>query len=296
MIFAAVFIGFILGSSINFIGGIIAACGFGLLAWALSGFKVKNNMADDKQHTDLPQVFNGNYEKAYQLAESDYKILVDRLKAQPNDSMLQKKINDQEILMDEILVEHMRQLTILAQKSMDETLVPIYMRSITLRKQGLTKDKALKQAEEEFLFEKQLKISQSPHSEEDSHANLISSAEMGDAEAQHKLATYYQKKTPNSIEDQTTALKWFRLAADQKHSQSLISLGHIYDQDKNISKNEIIAYSIFGYHESLYPQAIGRVYRSAIQDFLNIDEIDEGNKLTLSMKDIGLLKAIDALT
>ncbi|MGH7767195.1 MAG: tetratricopeptide repeat protein, partial [Candidatus Binatia bacterium] len=75
-------------------------------------------------------------------------------------------------------------------------------------------------------------------------------AKKGDAEAQHKLGLFYERgeQVPRNYVE---AAKWFRKAADQEHSEAMMSLGRQYENG-------------YGAFERNYAEAAKWYYRAAM--------------------------------
>lgn len=73
---------------------------------------------------------------------------------------------------------------------------------------------------------------------------LIDAAKQGDSEAQNTLGTYYYagKKVKRNYE---VALKWFSMAAQQKHVKAIANMGLCYQLGKGIERDSMMAVKLY---------------------------------------------------
>lgn len=73
---------------------------------------------------------------------------------------------------------------------------------------------------------------------------LIDAAKKGDAEAQNTLGTYYYsgKKVPQNY---NVALRWFSMAAKQKHVKAIANMGLCYQFGRGIEKDSVMAVKLY---------------------------------------------------
>ena len=69
----------------------------------------------------------------------------------------------------------------------------------------------------------------------------LSSAEQGNAEAQHNLALMY-KKGRGVPQDYEEAVKWYRLSAEQGNARSQNNLGVLYDKGQGVLQDYVLAH------------------------------------------------------
>lgn len=77
------------------------------------------------------------------------------------------------------------------------------------------------------------------------HSEWLPLAEAGDARSQYQLGQMYLKG--EGVEaDAATALKWFRLSADQDYSPSLFNLAELYYTGRGVAHNHDEAARLYG--------------------------------------------------
>ena len=70
-------------------------------------------------------------------------------------------------------------------------------------------------------------------------AELTELAEKGDAEAQYRLARYYEKLDNSVANGDVEAVKWYRKAAEQGHAEAQYGLGFMYEHGYGIEGSSI---------------------------------------------------------
>jgi hypothetical protein len=73
---------------------------------------------------------------------------------------------------------------------------------------------------------------------------LLSRAEKGDAEAQFSLGLIYHDGQEEA-QDQSEAVRWFRMAADRGHVAAQFNLGIMYSDGSGVAKDPILAHMWF---------------------------------------------------
>jgi TPR repeat protein len=69
-------------------------------------------------------------------------------------------------------------------------------------------------------------------------------AEQGNVSAQFNLALMYANGR-GVAENDTEAVKWYRLASDQGHANAQSNLGYMYDNGRGVAQNDVMAYVWF---------------------------------------------------
>ena len=73
--------------------------------------------------------------------------------------------------------------------------------------------------------------------QDDSFGNLLSKAESGEADSQFKVAGIYESGSDDVPQNLLEAARWYRMAAEQNHSQSQYNLGMMYQSGHGVGED-----------------------------------------------------------
>ena len=68
-------------------------------------------------------------------------------------------------------------------------------------------------------------------------SQLLGKAESGEAVAQYKVASIYESGSDDVPQNLLEAAKWYRMAAEQNHSQSQYNLGMMYQSGHGVGED-----------------------------------------------------------
>ena len=71
----------------------------------------------------------------------------------------------------------------------------------------------------------------------ESFSQLLGKAESGEAVAQYKVASIYESGSDDVSQNLLEAAKWYRMAAEQNHSQSQYNLGMMYQSGHGVGED-----------------------------------------------------------
>ena len=82
-------------------------------------------------------------------------------------------------------------------------------------------------------------INQTPvvDDQDESFGSLLSKAESGEADSQFKVAGIYESGSDDVTQNLLEAAKWYRMAAEQNHSQSQYNLGMMYQSGHGVGED-----------------------------------------------------------
>ena len=73
--------------------------------------------------------------------------------------------------------------------------------------------------------------------QDDSFGSLLSKAESGEADSQFKVAGIYESGSDDVPQNLIEAARWYRMAAEQNHSQSQYNLGMMYQSGHGVGED-----------------------------------------------------------
>jgi uncharacterized protein len=109
------------------------------------------------------------------------------------------------------------------------------------------------------------------------YENTLKKAKQGDATAQNYLGTIYQ--LGEGVEqDNTEAIKWFRLSAAQGYTKAQNNLGYMYDLGESVTQNDIRAY-MWKYLAALQGELDAAENRDALASRMTKQQVEEALKM-----------------
>jgi TPR repeat protein len=101
-------------------------------------------------------------------------------------------------------------------------------------------------------------------------------ANAGDAMAQYDLGVMYSSGT-GVQEDQTEAVKWYRMAAEQGDADAQHNLGVMYDNGAGVPEDDVEAYAWFSV-VATGGQIRGEKFRDSVKEQLTAEQLAEAQK------------------
>ena len=114
-----------------------------------------------------------------------------------------------------------------------------------------------------------------------SNDELREKAEQGDVQAQYNLGIMYE--TGRGVpQDETEAVRWYRLAAEQGDAEAQFNLGAMYANGRGVPQDDVTAHmwcNLAESHATGAHQNQATQYRDIMADRLNADQLAEAQRL-----------------